>query len=163
MIQSMVFKRILTLAIIVALLGILNCTSDTPEATGTFNVVFSGSITDQLQGHATFRLTPSNSFGRIEVILEESSTDYLRLTFYNPDASQIFLEPGSYTVVEQAGQNVPDEVLVDYITSQGSFSASSGEVRVGIAKDNQIKGDLVNVKFNLPSATCNGTFDAIPE
>lgn len=161
----MVIKRILTLVITVALLGILNCTSDTPEATGTFNVVFSGNITDQLQGRATFRLTPSNSFGRIEVILAESSSTYLRLTFYNPDASQIFLEPGSYTVVEQAGQNVPDEVLVDYITSMGSISAASGEIRVGIAKENQIKGDLVNVKFNLlnADATCNGSFDAIPE
>lgn len=159
----MAFKRILTFAIMVALLGILNCTNDPPEPTGTFNAVFSGNITDQLQGQATFSLTPSNSFGRIEVILAESSSTYLRLTFYNPDASQIFLEPGSYAVVDQAGQNVPDEVLVDYVTSMGSISAASGEVRVGIAKENQIKGDLVNVKFNLPDATCNGTFDAIPK
>jgi hypothetical protein len=159
----MAFKRIITFAIMVVLLGILNCTNDPPEPTGTFKVVFSGNITNQLQGQATFTLTPSNSFGRIEVILAESSSTYLRLTFYNPDASQIFLEPGSYSVVEQAGQNVPDEVLVDYVTSMGSISAASGEVRVGIAKENQIKGDLVNIKFNLPDATCNGTFDAIPK
>jgi len=159
----MAFKRILTFAIMVALLGILNCTNDPPEPTGTFNVVFSDNISDQLQGQATFSLTPSNSFGRIEVILAESSSTYLRLTFYNPDASQIFLEPGSYSVVEQAGQNVPDEVLVDYVTSMGSISAASGEIRIGIAKENQIKGDLLNVKFNLPDATCNGTFDAIPK
>ena len=159
----MIFKKILIVVILAGLPGIFNCTSDSPEASGTFNVGFSGNINDQIQGQATFRLTPTNSYGLIVVNLEESPSVYLRLSFYNPDGSQIFLEPGTYTVVEQAGQNVPDEVLVDYFTAQGSFSAASGEIRVGIVKENQLKGDLVNVRFNLLNSTCNGSFDAIPD
>ena len=159
----MIIKRIFTFIILAALLGVLDCTSDPPEATGTFNIVFSGTITDQLQGKATFRLTPSSTNGIILVSLDQSQTVYLRLSFFNPDPTQIFLEPGTYTVVEQLGQNVPGEVLVDYINAQGSFSASSGEIRVGIVKESQIRGDLVNVRFNLLNSSCNGNFDAIPE
>ncbi len=159
----MIFKRILTIVILAGLPGIYNCTNDPPEATGTFNIVFSGTITDQVQGKATFDLVPSNTNGLIIINLIQSSSVSLRLSFFNPDPSQIFLEPGTYTVVSQLGQNVPGEVLVDYTNSQGSFSAASGEIRVGIVKESQIKGDLVNVRFNLLNSSCNGAFDAIPE
>lgn len=159
----MIFKRILTVVILAGLLGILNCTSDPPEATGTFNVAFSGNVTDQVQGEATFRLVPNNTNGLIIINLIQSPSVYMRLSFFNPDPAQIFLEPGTYTVVDQLGQNVPGEVLVDYFNNQGSFSASSGEIKVGIVKESQIKGNLVNVRFTILNSSCNGAFDAIPE
>jgi len=159
----MICKKILTLVVLAALLGIFNCTGDPPEATGTFNVVFSGNINDEFQGNAFFELVPNNTIGVIYITLAESETVYFRLTFYNPDPAQIFLEPGSYTVVGQLGQNVPGEVLVEYINEQGTFSAASGEVRVGIVKNNQIKGEVVNALFNLLNTSCNGNFDAIPD
>lgn len=159
----MIFKRILTIMILAAILGMIHCTSDPPESSGTFNIVFNGNITDEIQGKATFQLIPSNTNGLIIVNLDQSQSVYLRLSFFNPDPAQIFLEPGTYTVVDQLGQNIPGEVLVDYFNSQGSFKAASGEIRVGIVKESQIRGDLVNVRFNLLNSSCNGNFDAIPD
>ena len=155
--------RTFTFIIIASIIGIAHCTDDPPEATGTFNVQFSGNISDQLQGNASFRLDPLNTNGLIIVRLDESEFIYLRLSFFNPDPNQIFLEPGSYNVVDRLGQNIPGEVLVDYVNEQGSFNAASGEIRVGIVKNSQIKGELVNVRFNLLNSSCNGSFDAIPE
>ncbi|MBS0000553.1 MAG: hypothetical protein KFF73_16355 [Cyclobacteriaceae bacterium] len=155
--------KIFSYILISVIIGLLSCTSDPQEPTGTFNVTLSGGLNDQLQGNARFNLLPSSTNGRIIINLEQSESVYIRLTFFNPDPAQIFLEPGTYTVVDQAGQNVTSEVLVDYISQVGSFSASSGAINVGIVKDTQIKGDLVNILFNTINVTCNGSFDAIPE
>ncbi len=155
--------RIFTFIILAGILGISHCTDNPPGPTGTFNVIFSGNISDQLQGNASFRLEPANTNGLIIVQLSESQNVYVRLSFFNPDPNQIFLEPGSYNVVDRLDQNIPGEVLVDYVSLQGTFNATSGEIRIGIVKDNQIRGELVNVRFNLLNSSCNGTFDAIPD
>jgi hypothetical protein len=159
----MAYKKILTLIITAIMLGIFRCTSDPPEPTGTFQVAFSGTINDEVQGDATFKLVPNNTNGLIIINLTQSSSDYFRLSFFNTDPAQIFLDPGTYTVVEQLGQNVTGEVIVDYFNNLGKFSATSGEIRVGVVKESQIKGDLLNVQFNLLNSACNGNFDAIRE
>jgi hypothetical protein len=161
--QPMLLKKIITAVLVIALAGILGCTDDPPEPTGTFNVLFSGDISEQLQGQAYFELLPRNTNGLIVVSLVQSESILLRLTFFNTDPVQIFLEPGTYTVVNQLDQNVTREVLVDYVTDQGTFNAASGELRVGIVKQSQIKGEVVDVRFNLLNSSCSGSFDAIPE
>ena len=86
----------------------------------------------------------------------------IRLTFPNPNNNQIQLEPGTYTIVPQLNQDIFSEVLVDYIDDNLSFTAASGEVRVGISKPTQISGRIVDAEFSLLRSMCNGTFDAIP-
>jgi hypothetical protein len=159
----MLLKRIITAVFLLVIAGMFSCTSDPPEPTGIFDVVFSGDISDQLQGQASFELLPRNTNGLIVVSLVQSESILLRLTFFNTDPVQIFLEPGTYSVVNQLDQNVPKEVLVDYVTEQGTFNAASGEIRVGIVKQSQIKGEIVNVRFNLLDSSCSGSFDAIPQ
>jgi hypothetical protein len=155
-------NRIFSYIIIAAIAVLSGCTNDRPEPAGNFSLTFTGGLNEKLQGNARFELIPSSTFGRIIIHLEESQTRLVRLTFFNPDPAQIFLEPGTYRVVAQAGQNVPNEVLVTYISNVGTISASSGEIKVGIVKNSQIKGTLVNVIFSTLNITCNGNFDTIP-
>jgi hypothetical protein len=49
----------------------------------------------------------------------------LRILFPNQRTSQIFLEPGTYTIVPPLGNNIPSEVLVDFINGGTSFTAYS--------------------------------------
>ena len=149
---------------LIAIMAVLsNCSNESPQPSGQFNVTLSGGLSDQLQGEARFELVPVSPNGRIIITLRESESAYIRLTFVNPDPNQIFLEPDSYNVVSQLGQDVLKEVLVDFVSQVGTFTATSGEIRVGIVKNSQIKGDLVNVLFSTLNITSNGTFDAIPE
>jgi hypothetical protein len=156
-------NNIIPYILITVIAGLFSCSDDTPEPTGKFSVTFTGGIDEQLQGNARFELIPGSTNGRLMVTLEESMSRTIRLTFFNPDPAQIFLEPGTYTVVVQAGQNVPDEVLVEFLSEAGSFSATSGVIEVGIVKNTQIKGNLVNVVFSTLNITCRGNFDAIPK
>lgn len=156
-------NRNLLYIIISLMVTLAGCSDDPPEPTGRFSLTFTGGLSEQLEGEARFDLVPGSTIGRIIIYLEESETKVVRLTFFNPNPTQIFLEPGTYTVVTQAGQNVMEEVLVDYISNIGTISASTGEVQVGIVKNTQIKGNLVGVNFSTLNITCNGNFDAIPE
>jgi hypothetical protein len=156
-------NNIIPFILLTVISGLFSCSTDTPEPSGKFSVTLTGGIDDQLQGNATFELIPNNVNGRLTIMLVESESRTIRLVFFNPDPAQIFLEPGTYTVVAQAGQNVPDEVLVDFISVAGTFSATSGEINVGIVKNTQIRGDLVNVAFSTLNITSNGNFDAIPK
>ena len=139
------------------------CKDDNPKPTGLFNASFSGDFNKEMEGNARFRLEPAGANGVIIIQLRESDEVLLRLTFPNPSLTEIFLEPGSYTVVPQFGNNIPKEVLLDFINGQLSFKAQSGEVRIGISKPDQISGQIVNAEFSLLQSTCNSTFDSTPQ
>lgn len=138
------------------------CTSNNPEPTGLFTANFTGDFSKTMEGNARFRLEPAGDNGILIIQLKESNNVFLRLSFFNSSPSQIFLEPGTYNIVPQLGNNIPSEVLVDFINGGLSFTAQSGEVRIGISKPGQISGEFVNAEFSFLSSMCNGTFDSTP-
>jgi len=138
-------------------------TTDNPEATGTFRAEFTGDFSKVMEGDSYFRLEPSGINGIIIIRLDESETSFLRLTFPNPSPTEIVLDPGTYTIVTQLGNNIIREVLVDFVDNGISFTANSGSVGIGISKETQLAGDIINASFPLLSSTCNGNFNAKPE
>lgn len=142
---------------------ITGCTSDNPEPTGTFTATFSGNFNEELEGTALFRLEPSGINGIIFIHLRETNDRFLRITLPNPDPAQIFLEPGTYTIVTQLGNDIRSEALVDYIEGQLTFKATSGQLKIGISKSTQISGQIENAEFSVLMSMCNASFDAIPE
>jgi hypothetical protein len=146
---------------IIALLS--TCTNDNPEPTGLFDAEFTGDFNATLEGSASFELEPRGSNGIIIVSLRESNDVFIRLSFPNASPSSIFIEPGTYTVVTQLGNDLASEVLVDYIDGKTSFTASSGEVNIGISKPTQLAGTIANAEFQILRSMCNGTFNSIPE
>lgn len=139
------------------------CTNDNPEPTGLFDAEFTGDFNATLEGSASFELEPRGSNGIIIVSLRESNDVFIRLSFPNASPSSIFIEPGTYTVVTQLGNDLASEVLVDYIDGKTSFTASSGEVNIGISKPTQLAGTIANAEFQILRSMCNGTFNSIPE
>ena len=139
------------------------CTEDNPDPTGLFDAEFTGDFERILEGSATFELEPRGSNGVIIVYLRESNDVFIRLSFPNPSPSQVFIEPGTYTIVTQLGNDLASEVLVDFINGDASFSASSGEVNVGISKPTQLAGTISNAEFQILRSMCNGTFNSIPQ
>ena len=152
-------KRVLLLFMIPI---IFSCTEDNPDPTGLFDAEFSGDFQKILEGSATFELQPRGSNGIVIVYLRESNDVFIRLTFPNSSPNELFIEPGTYTIVTQLGNDLTTEVLVDYIDGT-SFTASSGEVNVGISKPTQLAGTISNAEFRVLRSMCNGTFNAIPE
>lgn len=142
---------------------LLACTNDNPDPTGLFNAEFTGDFTESLEGNARFSLQASGTNGIVIIQLKESDDIFIRLTLPNASPNQIFIEPGTYTIVPQFGNNLPSEVLVDFIDGNLSFTASNGEVNVGISKPNQLSGTIVNAEFQLLRSMCNGTFDSTPQ
>ena len=142
---------------------ISGCTSNNPDPTGIFNASFSGDFNKTIEGDARFKLEPSGINGIVLIHLRESNDVYLRITFPNPSPTQIFLEPGTYTIVPQLGNNIPSEVLVDFFNGGLSFTAQSGQIKIGISKPTQISGQIVNAEFSLLKSMCDGTFDSTPE
>jgi hypothetical protein len=142
---------------------IFSCTSSNPEPTGTFTATFTGNFSNEFEGTARFELIPSGINGIIHIVLKETNDTYLRLSFPNTDPNQILLEPGTYTIVPQLGNNILSEVLVDYIDGPLSHTAQSGQVNIGISKQDQISGQIQNAEFSTLMSMCNSTFDAIPQ
>ena len=142
---------------------LLACTNDNPDPTGLFNAEFTGDFTESLEGNARFSLQASGTNGIVIIQLKESDDIFIRLSLPNASPNQIFIEPGTYTIVPQFGNNLPSEVLVEFIDGNLSFSASSGEVNVGISKPAQLSGTIVNAEFQLLRSMCNGTFDSTPQ
>ena len=142
---------------------LLGCTSDNPQPTGLFSASFSGNFIKAIEGNARFRLEPSGGTGILFIHLRESNNTFIRFTFLNPSPSEIFLEPGSYTIVPQLGNDLRSEVLVDYVENGLTFTANSGEIQIGVSKPAQISGKIVSAEFSNLRSMCNGTFDAMPE
>jgi hypothetical protein len=142
---------------------LVGCTSNNPEPTGTFTATFSGNFSEELEGTARFFLQPSGINGILFILLRETNEKYIQITIPNTDPVQILLEPGTYTIVPQLGNDILSEVLVDYVDGPLSFTATSGQLKIGISKSTQISGQIENAEFNILMSTCNGTFDAIPE
>ena len=139
------------------------CTGDNPEPTGLFGATFSGDFTYDMEGNARFRLEPSGNNGIVIVNLTESNNTFIRIVLPNPNASKILLEPGTYTIVTQLGNDVFTEALVDFVKDGLTFKAQSGQVNIGISKTTQISGQIANAEFSVLRSMCNGTFDSIPE
>jgi hypothetical protein len=93
----------------------------------------------------------------------ESNNTFIRIVIPNPNASQILLEPGTYTIVPQLGNDVFTEVLVAFVNDGLTFTAQSGQVNIGISKSTQITGQIINAEFSVLRSMGNGTFDSIPE
>ena len=153
------YKHILFLLILIAF---TQCTKDNPEPTASFRINLTGDISKVFEGTATFKLEPLGDNGILTIRLDGGNSEFIRLTYLNPDPAQIFLEPGTYNVVPQLGNEIKKEVLVDFVTVSNTFIASSGQVTVGISKNSQITGNLNSVFFNIPNTTANGSYDAIP-
>jgi hypothetical protein len=162
----MKFIKLLSVLFLIALLIPLfyACTSNNPDPTGTFNATFTGDFDKFIEGDARFSLQPSGINGKVFIHLRESDIAdvYLRLIFPNPSSTQIVLEPGTYTIVPQLGNDITSEVLVDFFNGGLSFTAQSGQINIGISKTTQISGQIVNAEFSILKSMCNGTFDAIP-
>lgn len=139
------------------------CTNDNPDPTGLFDAEFTGDFEETLEGSATFELEPRGSNGIIIVYLRESNDVFIRLSFPNASPNTVFIEPGTYTIVTQLGNDLASEVLVDFIDGNASFSASSGQVNIGISKPTQLAGTIANAEFQILRSMCNGTFNSIPE
>ncbi len=146
-----------------SILILFACTNDNPDPTGLFDAEFTGDFEDTLEGSAAFELEPRGSNGIILVYLRESNDVFIRLSFPNASPSQIFIEPGTYSVVSQLGNDLASEVLVDFINGDASFSASSGQVNIGISKPNQLAGTIADAEFQILRSMCNGTFNSIPQ
>ncbi len=153
--------KVLPTVIIMGLITQTGCLNDPPKATGTFVIQFTGDIENRYEGKAYFTLTPSNTNGLITIRMDISSSSFIRLTFFNPDPGQIFLEPGTYVIVDRLTQDIENEVLFDYIDNSGSYNATSGEVRVGIVKNSQIKGEIISAVLSDLNSQCSGDFDAV--
>jgi hypothetical protein len=139
------------------------CTNDNPDPTGLFDAEFTGDFQETLEGSATFELEPRGSNGVVIVYLRESNDVFIRLTLPNASPNEIFIEPGTYNIVTQLGNDLLSEVLVDFIDGSLSFTASSGEVNIGISKPTQLAGTIANAEFQILRSMCNGTFNAIPQ
>jgi len=139
------------------------CTNENPEPTGLFDAEFTGDFKEMLEGSARFELEPRGVNGIVTIHLKQSNDVFIRLSLPNGSPSQIFLEPGTYTIVPQLGSNLPSEVLVDFINGNLSFSASSGEVNIGVSKPTQLAGTIANAEFQVLRSMCNGTFNSIPQ
>ncbi len=162
------FNKIKTLIrksvfILVAFPILLACTNDNPDPTGLFDAEFTGDFAKTLEGSATFELEPRGSNGVIIVYLRESNDVFIRLSFPNSSPTSVFIEPGTYTIVTQLGNDLASEVLVDFIDGNASFSASNGQVNIGISKPDQLAGTIANAEFQILRSMCNGTFNSIPE
>jgi hypothetical protein len=158
---KVMFRKSVFLLLAIPLL--LACTEDNPDPTGLFDAEFTGDYAKTLEGSATFELEPRGSNGIIIVYLRESNDVFIRLTFPNASPSTVFIEPGTYTIVTQLGNDLASEVLVDFIDGNASFSASNGQVNIGISKPNQLAGTIANAEFQILRSMCNGTFNSIPE
>ena len=150
------------LFILLLLAFLSHCTKDNPEPTGVFNINLSGNINKVFNGTATFSMQPLGDNGILTIRLDGGNSEFIRLTYLNPDPEQIFLEPGTYNVVPQLGNEIRKEVLVDFVTPTNVFTAANGEVTVGISKNSQITGKLIDVFFQVPNTTANGNYDAVP-
>ena len=159
-IKSLTGKSFFLLSVIVLLFA---CTNDNPDPTGLFDAEFTGDFQETLEGSATFELEPRGSNGVVIVYLRESNDVFIRLSFPNASPNEIFIEPGTYTVVTQLGNDLTSEVLVDFIDGNLSFTASSGEVNIGISKPTQLAGTIASAEFQLLRSMCNGTFDSTPQ
>jgi hypothetical protein len=159
-IKSLTDKSFFLLSVIALLFA---CTNDNPDPTGLFDAEFTGDFQETLEGSATFELEPRGSNGVVIVYMRESNDVFIRLTFPNASPNEIFIEPGTYTVVAQLGNDLTSEVLVDYIDGDLSFTASSGEVNIGISKPTQLAGTIASAEFQILRSMCNGTFNAIPQ
>ena len=159
-IKSLTGKSFFLLSVIVLLFA---CTNDNPDPTGLFDAEFTGDFQETLEGNATFELEPRGSNGVVIVYLRESNDVFIRLSFPNASPNEIFIEPGTYTVVTQLGNDLTSEVLVDFIDGNLSFTASSGEVNIGISKPTQLAGTIASAEFQLLRSMCNGTFDSTPQ
>ena len=142
---------------------LFTCTNDNPDPTGLFDAEFTGDFKDSLEGSARFELEPRGSNGIVIVYLMESNDVFIRLSFPNASPSQILLEPGTYTIVPQLGNDLLSEVLVDFIDGKSSFTASTGEVNIGISKPTQLAGTIANAEFKILRSMCNGTFNSTPQ
>ena len=158
----MKISRWRNLLILILLTFLVHCTKDNPDPTGTFNISLTGNINKVFDGTATFSMQPLGDNGILTIQLDGGNSEFIRLTYLNPDPEQIFLEPGTYNVVPQLGNEIRKEVLVDFVTPTNVFTAGSGEVTVGISKNSQITGKLINVFFQVPNTTADGNYDAIP-
>jgi hypothetical protein len=139
------------------------CTNDNPDPTGLFDAEFTGDFEKTLEGSASFELEPRGSNGIVIVYLQESNDVFIRLSIPNASPSEIFIEPGTYTIVPQLGNDLASEVLVDFINGNSSFTASSGEVNIGISKPTQLAGTISDAEFQILRSMCNGTFNSIPQ
>ena len=139
------------------------CTNDNPDPSGLFDAEFTWDFEEKLEGSAKFELEPRGCNGVFIVYLRESNDVFIRLSFPNSCPSAVFIEPGTYTVVTQLGNDLASEVLVDFIDGNASFSASSGQVNIGISKPTQLAGTITNAEFQILRSMCNGTFNSIPE
>ena len=139
------------------------CTNDNPDPTGLFDAEFTGDFKETLEGNASFVLEPRGSNGIVIVYLKESNDVFIRLSIPNASPSEIFIEPGTYTIVPQLGNDLTSEVLVDFINGNSSFTASSGEVNIGISKPTQLAGTISDAEFQILRSMCNGTFNSIPQ
>jgi hypothetical protein len=162
------FNKIKTLIrksafMLLAISILLACTNDNPDPTGLFDAEFTGDFAEKLEGSATFELEPRGSNGVIIVYLRESNDVFIRLSFPNSSPTSVFIEPGTYTIVTQLGNDLASEVLVDFIDGNASFSASNGQVNIGISKPDQLAGTIANAEFQILRSMCNGTFNSIPE
>jgi hypothetical protein len=162
------FNKIKTLIrksafMLLAISILLACTNDNPDPTGLFDAEFTGDFAKTLEGSATFELEPRGSNGVIIVYLRESNDVFIRLSFPNSSPTSVFIEPGTYTIVTQLGNDLASEVLVDFIDGNASFSASNGQVNIGISKPDQLAGTIANAEFQILRSMCNGTFNSIPE
>lgn len=158
----MKFSYIINVLFILSIPLLLQCTQENPDPTGSFQINLTGNINKVFSGTATFNLQPQGDNGILTIRLDGGNSEFIRLTYLNPDPNQIFIEPGTYTVVSQLGNDITKEVLADYVTPTNVFAAESGEITVGISKNTQITGKLNNVFFLIPNTTANGNYDAIP-
>ena len=159
-IKVLIRKRVFLFFVIPALFA---CTEDNPDPTGLFDAEFTGDFQKTLEGNAEFELEPRGSNGIVIVYLRESNDVFIRLTFPNASPNELFIEPGTYTVVTQLGNNLLSEVLVDFIDGSRSFTASGGELNIGISKPTQLAGTIADAEFQILRSMCNGTFNAIPQ
>ena len=142
------------------LFGSNSCVTENVEASGLFNVQITGDIQESMEGEATFTFIPKTDYGLIIIRLEEDELNYIRLSFINPNASRVYLEPGDYNVVNQITPNDQKEVLIDYYINNVKHVAGSGKVSLGISKETQLKGMIYSVSFPDINSSMSGNYDA---
>jgi hypothetical protein len=142
------------------LFGTNGCTRENEEASGLFNVQITGDIQETMEGEATFTFIPKTDYGLIIIRLEEDELNYINLSFINPNASRVYLEPGDYNVVTQMTPNDQKEALVDYYINGLKHSGSSGSISIGISKETQLKGKINAVSYPDINSSMSGNYDA---
>ena len=160
------FKYKIQLVLIVGsflLLGVINgCISENEEVSGLFKIQITGDIQETMEGEATFTFVPKTDYALITIRLEEDDSNYINLSFINPIASRVFLEPGDYSVVTQItpDNNNQKEVLVDYYAGTVKYTASSGSVSLRVSKETQLKGTINSAVLADINSSLSGDFDA---